>query len=290
MYLSNTNILQSRTVLGGGIARGGTTTNATINWTFTESGADGNLVISGGESVNATTSSTGTFTASPGTIVSSSLVGVGWPGGTALTSMSLFINGGGYSFEGSSSVSSSKVMAAFTASTNQSYTIQGFVNSYTPPTPPGPEPLGGLYAYGFVKGGEGGSTFVYVDENNTSQSLSIGQYLTSSTDLPFIFNTTVGIDVTSGTQYAQVFRSPFSSSFTTGSSSTCKTTTFTNPRPASPASENFFLASYIPCTGTVYEYRIVKPAQSYVACVSYLDDCFFGGYTGSTDFTTGSAC
>lgn len=289
MYLSNTNILQSRPVLGGGIARGGTSTNATINWTFTESGADGNLIISGGASVNATTSSTGTFTATPGTIVSSSLVGVSWPGGTALTSMSLFINGGGYSFAGSSSVSSSKVMAAFTASQNQNYTIQGFVNSYTPPTPPTPGT--GTYAFGFAKGGSGGTTFTYVDNTNTSQSFSLGQDLTSSVDNPFIFNTTIGIDAPGA--FAQVWSSPFTSSFTTGSSSTCKTTTFSNPNPSLPG-QNFYLAAYIPCNSTTYAFRIIKPAQTYQDCVSYLNIAYNSpGGTFNLDqayITTGSAC
>jgi len=291
MYLSNTNILQSRPVLGGGIARGGTSTNATISWTFTESGADGNLIISGGASVNATTSSTGTFTATPGTIVSSSLVGVNWPGGTALTSMSLFINGGGYSFAGSSSVSSSKVMAAFTASSNQNYTIQGYVDSYTPPTPP--QPGTGKYAFGFAKGGSGGSIFTYVDNTNTSQSFSLGQELTSSVASPFIFDTTIGIGVTSGGTFAQVWSSPFSSSFTTGSSSTCKTTTFSNPNP-SLLGQNFYLAAYIPCNNTTYGFRIVKPAESYQDCVSYLDVAYMSpGGTYNLDqanITTGSAC
>lgn len=293
MYLSNTNILQSRPVLGGGTARGGTSTNATINWSFTESGADGNLIISGGASINATTSSAGTFTATPGTIVSSSLVGINWPGGTALTSMSLLITGGDYSFAGSSSVSSSKVMAAFTASANQNYTIAGYVNSYTPPTPP--QPGTGTYAYGFLKGGTGGSTFVYVDNTNTSQSVSLGQYVTSSTDSPFIFNTTIGINVTSGQASAQVWSSPWTSSFTTGSSSACKTTTFTNPEPSSPASNNFWLAAYIPCNSTTYAFRLIPPGTSFAgACVSYLDNAFNspgGTYnTGSTNITTGSAC
>jgi hypothetical protein len=289
MYLSNTNILQSRPVLGGGIARGGTSTNATINWTFTESGADGNLIISGGASVNATTSSTGTFTATPGTIVSSSLVGVNWPGGTSVTSMSLFINGGGYSFAGSSSVSSSKVMAAFTASANQNYTIQGFIDSYTPPTPPTPGT--GKYAYGFAKGGSGGTTFTYVDNNNTSQSFFLAQEATSSVDSPFIYDTTIGIDAPGA--FAQVWSSPFTSSFTTGSSSTCKTTTFSNPNPNLPG-QNFYLAAYIPCNSTTYGFRIVKPAQSYQDCASYLNDAFFSpGGTYNLDkayITTGSAC
>ncbi len=293
MYLSNTNILQSRPVLGGGIARGGTSTNATINWTFTENGADGNLIISGGASVNATTSSTGTFTATPGTIVSSSLVGVNWPGGTALTSMSLFINGGGYSFAGSSSVSSSKVMAAFTASSNQNYTIQGYVDSYTPPTPP--QPGTGTYAFGFLKGGTGGSTFVYVDNTNTSQSVSLGQYVTSSTDSPFIFNTSIGINVTAGGVAAQVWSSPWTSSFTTGSSSTCKTTSFGNPEPSSPASNNFWLAAYIPCNSTTYAFRLIPPGTSFDgSCVSYLNYAYNspgGTYnTNQTNITTGSAC
>jgi hypothetical protein len=290
MYLSNTNILQSRPVLGGGTARGGTSTNATINWTYTENGADGNLVISGGASVNATTSSTGTFTATPGTIVSSSLVGVNWPGGTALTSMSLLITGGDYSFAGSSSVSSSKVMAAFTASSNQNYTIEAYVDSYTPPTPPTPGT--GKYAYGFAKGGSGGTTFTYVDNNNTSQSFSLNEYATSSVDSPFIFDTTIGIDAPGA--FAQVWSSPFSSSFTTGSSSTCKTTTFTNPNAASPASNNFYLAAYIPCNSTTYAFRIVKPAESYQDCVSYLEIAYMSpGGTYNLDqayITTGSAC
>jgi len=292
MYLSNTNILQSRPVLGGGTARGGTSTNATINWTYTENGADGNLVISGGASINATTSSTGTFTATPGTIVSSSLVGINWPGGTALTSMSLLITGGDYSFAGSSSVSSSKVMAAFTASANQNYTIAAYVDSYTPPTPP--TPGSGKYAYGFAKGGSAGSTFEYVDQNNVSQSFSLGAYLTSSVDSPFIFDTTIGISTPVGPVAAQTWSSPFSSSFTTGSSSTCKTTTFTNPRPSSPASENFYLAAYIPCNSTTYAFRLVKPAESYQDCVSYLNIAYMSpGGTYNLDqanITTGSAC
>jgi hypothetical protein len=292
MYLSNTNTLQSRPVLGRGIARGGTSSDATINWTFTESGADGNLVISGGASINATTSSTGTFTASPGTIVSSSLVGVNWPGGTSLTSMSLFINGTDYSFAGSSSVSSSKVMAQFTASANQNYTIEGFVNSYTPPSPPSP-PGTGLYAYGFAKGGSGGSTFSYVDNTNTSQSFSLAQEVTSSVDAPFIFNTVIGIGTTSGPTFAQTWSSPFTSSFTTGSSSSCKTTTFTNPQPNLPG-QNFFLAAYIPCNSTTYAFRIVKPAQSYQDCASYLNIAYMspgGTYNlEQSNITTGSAC
>jgi hypothetical protein len=288
MYLSNTNILQSRPVLGGGAVRGNTSTNATINWSFTESGADGNLIISGGASINATTSSAGTFTAVPGTIISSSLVGINWPTGSSVTSMSLFVNGA-YTFAATSSVSSSKVMVAFTASANQNYTIAGYVNSYTPS-----QPGTGTYAYGFLKGGTGGSTFVYVDNTNTSQSVSLGEYLTSSVDNPFIFNTTIGINVTAGGVAAQVWSSPWTSSFTTGSSSNCKTTTFSNPNPSSPASNNFWLAAYIPCNSTTYKFRIVPPAQSYQDCVSYLDNCYFsaGGVynTGSTDFTTGSAC
>ena len=91
LYLRNTNQLQSSAQQ---LVRGGASSVANINWSFTESGADGNLIISGGASVNATTSSTGTFTATPGTIISSSLVGVNWSVGA--TSMSLFINGGDY--------------------------------------------------------------------------------------------------------------------------------------------------------------------------------------------------
>jgi hypothetical protein len=203
--------------------------------------------------------------------------------------MSLFINGGDYNFAASSSVSSSKIMYAFTASANQNYTIGAYVNSYV-----APQPGTGKYAYGFLKGGTGGSTFTYVDQNNTSQSISLGEYLTSSVDNPFIFDTGIGITTNTGQIAAQAWSSPWTSSFTTGSSSNCKTTTFSNPNPSSPATENFWLAAYIPCNSTTYQFRIVKPAQSYQSCVSYLNDCYFspGGLynTGSTNFTTGSAC
>ena len=292
MYLSNTNLLQSRPILGrGAVDRGNASTDATIIWTFTESGADGNLIISGGSSVNAITSSTGTYTAKVGTLITSSLIGINWPAGQS-TSMSLFVNSAVYTFAGSSSVSSSKVMTNFTASANQTYTINGYVNSYTPPTPP--QPGVGQYAYGFLKGGVNGTTFAWVDENNTSQSVSLGQYVSSSTDNPFIFDTTIGISVISGSGAEQVWSSPWTSSFTTGSSSACNTVTFTNPN--SGASGNWMLAAYIPCNSTTYAFRLVKTTgvNTYQSCVSYTNDCYFspGGVynTSSANFTIGGAC
>jgi hypothetical protein len=296
LYLRNTNQLQS---IGEVVRRGATVpvvnTDATIDYLFAENSADGRLIIldDGNTILDLTSSASSILTVASSSVVSASLSGISWPL-TGSTSMSLFITGANVSYNQTSIVSSSTLMTNWTALSGAAYIVSASINHNPNVTPIPPSPGTGRYAYGFAKGGSVGSTFEYVDQNNVSQSFSLGAYLTSSVDSPFIFDTTIGISTPVGPIAAQTWSSPFTSSFTTGSSSSCKTTTFTNPRPSSPASENFYLAAYIPCNSTTYAFRLIKPAQSYQDCVSYLNIAYMspgGTYNlEQSNITTGSAC
>ena len=304
LYLRNTNQIQS---LAGQVQRGAAApvidTDASVDYRFAENGADGRFILldDGVSIVDLTSASSGIVTVASASVVSASLSGIGWPT-TGSTSMSLFITGANASFNQTANVSSSTLMYNWNAESGAVYIISASVN-HNPITPFTPvEPGTGTYAFGFVKGGTntGGklTEFTYLDENDASQSISLGQYLTSSTDTPFIFNTVAGFTISGSAGSEQIWSSPYTASFATGSSSDCKLVTFTNPNPASPASNNFWLAAYIPCNSTTYSFRLVKPGEAFSAvCTSYYmirSEIYFsagGSYNlNQTDFTTGSAC
>ena len=299
LNLRNTNRIQS---LQEGMVRGGTPPpipTATIDYRFQENGADARFIIldDGVSLVDITGSLSGTLTVESASVVSASLSGISWPT-TGSTSMSLFITGANVSYNQTSLVSSSALMTNFTAISGAVYTISASVN-HNPVTGSPFVPGEGLFAYGFVKGGTvttpGKLTvFNYIDQNGASQSVAVGQYETSSTDAPFIFNTVIGFTISGSEGNEQIWSSPYTSSFSTGSSSTCVLTTFNNP--AAPiASANFWLAAYIPCNSTTFAFRLVPPGQSFSnVCSSYKNDIYFspgGSFNlNKTQFTTGSAC
>lgn len=300
LNLRNTNRIQS---LQEGMVRGGATpipvTDASIDYRFQENGANGRLIIldDAVSILDITSSLNGTLTVASSSVVSASLSGIGWPL-TGSTSMSLFITGANVSYNQTSLVSSSTLMTNWTALSGAVYIVSASLNHNSitgSPTPPG----SGTFAYGFAKGGTvttpGNLTvFNYIDQNGTSQSISLGQYETSSTDNPFIFNTTIGFTISGSLGNEQIWSSPYTSSFVTGSSSDCVLTTFSNPA-APVASANFWLAAYIPCNSTTYAFRLVPPGLGFPdVCSSYKNDIYFspgGAFNlNKTNFTTGSAC
>lgn len=300
LNLRNTNQLQT---IGEIVSRGAAAPaipTATINYRFEENLANGRLIIldDGSSIVDITSSLNGILNVDSASVVSASLSGIGWPA-TGSTSMSLFITGANVSYNQTSLVSSSALMTNFTALSGAVYIISASVN-HNPATGSPFVPGEGTFAYGFVKGGTVSTpgkltVFNYIDQNGASQSVAVGQYQTSSTDAPFIYNTVIGFTISGSEGNEQIWSSPYTSSFVTGSSSSCVLTTFNNPNPSSPASNNFWLAAYIPCNSTTFAFRLVPPGQSFAnACSSYKNDIYFspgGAFNlNQTQFTTGSAC
>ncbi len=258
MYLSNTNRLESTSVLGaGGIVRGQAqiipNTDATIDYRFAENLADGRLIVldDAVSILDITSSAIGALTVANSSVISASLSGITWPT-TGSTSMSLFITGANVSYNQTATVSSSLLMTNWTALSGAAYIVSASVN-HTPGTS---QACFDMFV-SITDVGGGVWTYQLCDTTNVvTQSLSNG--FTSSVATSINVSGSGGLTGTTN----QLFRSPFQTGYTISSAGDSYTTTF-NPN-AGP--NPYYLASWVPKGSTTYSYRIVEGGTTLTVC------------------------